>query len=192
MRRTYRDSFHWRRNRRYQVIMEQEREAQKNNPRPVIERSRPVTMADINTSRWDYDEDRWLRDASGWFGHGDNGHWLMTEILTSRSFASLGSMVDALAEQGFEHLLMFDMTVKDRWGTSHRMETSEAWLDGIAYELCDHSLHDWTSFLLTETYYGREVGYMLGFATMSAKDAIFLLMACPDDLLMRRVEVEKA
>lgn len=173
--------------------MEQEREAERNKPRPVIERSRPVTMADINTSRWDTDERTWVYDNTGWFGHGDNGHWLMTEILRSRSFASLGVMIDALAEQSFSNLLLFDMTNKDRWGQSHRMERTEAWLDEIAYELCDHTFHHWTSFMLVENNgWGNESAYMLGFATIEPKDAIFLLMACPDDLLARRVEVESA
>ena len=144
---------------------------------PAPKRARQITVSEIKTDG----------DGLGWFGHGDNGHWHLSEILYSRSFASLGLMLDELKDKGFEYIVLFDLV---------NMRNSEQfydWLEEIALDLCDHHLHDWTSFsLVHNARWGRFDIYMIGFATMKDTDALFLMMATPFDLMAHRISLDEA
>ena len=160
--------------RRLQLINEQERT--KITSTPVrAHRSRGVVVEPVKTL--------------GWFGDGDNGHWHIDGLMESKSYYSAQGFADALAQQSFVHVSLFEIT------DIAFADGLNAFMENVGMQLCNQSMQFWTSFFLREGANGRrwpmsKYRSFFGIATMSASEMLFLLLATPSIFTEKRVDLE--
>jgi hypothetical protein len=170
--------------RRLEIIQQQEAEVRRRreaeNPKP--KRARPVSVRPVQTRSNPSDSfGRPHFNELGWFGDGDNGHWHLDGLMSSKSYYSIDLFLDALKEQGFEHVTLFELTVD--------FETTGEFMENISLRMCNYSIQFWTSFVLHEGT-GRDTRTFFGIATMTASEMMFLMLAAPSEFTANRVNLD--